>query len=573
MTEEIKTKSVLVVFGQDLPKKKKSWWQQFDEVIGPKELAIFTSPGSIQQAFELINKVSGFTLANGSRLSKLMNLQGYELWWIHYDDIYYKFCLPYTQYRNLLLHLKDFDKIYLYQAPWPYLFQYFLRAHNRQCIILSKFRLRNLLPMPLGIFIQIILSGLFLPWLKIAKPGLMVWTSDKFDPPRDFDFRYRLIYEELREKKIPFVEFIRSLESWPVVLQHAWRRKRPVFYSAAVIEFINYFTNRFSRYSPSFSSSDPKERFWFQVSAHYLRNIRGTIWSIRLIKFILQWIGIKAAIIAVGTGRTFHDLLGCKLAGIKTVGIQHGATIRYFCVYDFMPGFDGQKKLSVDKYGLWSEWWKEYYITHSRAYGPEQLYVSGHMRPLKKEKKEPFPPELKKERPRVLLISEQLAVPQDIMPYFSALLEIKEFDFYLKFRPYRDGFEEWLKKHHPDILKRVKTVRGTMQEAAALADIVVGSHSTAVLEALLQLKPFVLFRTQKWGDYFDIKNFQTQSCFFAENPEQLLDCIKNSLNTSKEELRQLQERFFGNPYQDGSKWVVEQAEKYLNSSGQEQGES
>ena len=30
-----------------------------------------------------------------------------------------------------------------------------------------------------------------------------------------FDFRYKFIYQELREKKIPFVEFIRSLEPLP----------------------------------------------------------------------------------------------------------------------------------------------------------------------------------------------------------------------------------------------------------------------------------------------------------------------------------------------------------------------
>jgi len=584
--EKIKTKSILVIFGKKLPKKNQRWWQQFDRVVGPRnikekiqsqgsffiDIETLVDFGSVQQAYELVNKLPHLTTSDGRVLSKLINYQGYELWWMNYDSIYYKFCLPYTQYHRLLLHLKDFDKIYLYQAPWPYLFRYFLKAHHRQCIISKRFCFRNLLPIPFGIFIQIVLSVGFLPWLKVIKPGLIIWTSDKFDPPRDHDFRHRFIYEELRSKNVPFMEFVRSLESWPVVLQHAWQRKRPVFYSTAIIGLIYFFANLFGKkkeLTNLFVSSDPEQRFWFLIATHYLNHTRGTIWSINVIKFILQWAGIKTAIITVGVSRTFHELLACKLAGIKTVGIQHGAQIRYYCPYDFMLGFDGQKPLSVDRYGLWSDWWKEYFLEHSRAYKPEQLYVSGHMRPLKK--KEEMSSEInleKKKGPlRVLFISEQLAASLEIMPYLLTLLKLKDFDLYLKFRPYRDGFELWLKENQPkvykEILARRKILRGTMEEAISHCDVVVGSHSTAVLEGLMQLKPFVFFRTEKWGDYFDIKSFDNRGHFFAENPRELINCVKNSVNVSKEDLKRMQNQFFGDPYKNGSKWEVEQAIKFL----------
>ena len=103
----------------------------------------------------------------------------------------------------------------------------------------------------------------------------------------------------------------------------------------------------------------------------------------------------------------------------------------------------------------------------------------------------------------------------------------------------------------------------TIEEAISLCDVVVGSYSNAVLEALLQLKPLVFFRTQKWGDYFEIKSLDAQGYFFAENPEELIEKIKKSTNILKEDLKKLQKQFFGNPYQNGSKWVVDQVIKNL----------
>ncbi len=590
--------SVLVVFGDHLPQKSKTWWQQFNEVIGPqnlkgkiqdKEIVFIDIEGLIDSdkildGFQLADKLSRITLPDGRRLSKLINYQGYELWWMGYDGLMQTLCLPYIQYRRLLTHLKDFNNIYLYQPPFHYLFQYFLKAHNCKCIILNplkgfRSRLRKLFPIPLGVFIQVILSLISLLWLKFTRPKLMLYTGDFFDPSHDYDFRMRLIYEELRKKKIPFVEFIRSLEPTPTVLAHAWQRKRPVIYSAAIVELIQYLTqfleNIFGKRKEVLidlpAGLDPEEHFWLLVATHYLRNITGTIWSLRLMKFILRWIGIKAAIIIRGSSRTFHEVLACKLSNIKTVGIQHGATVWYNSS-DFMPSFDGKLPLSVDRYGLWSNYWREYFLSHGRAYRPEQLYISGHMRPLERKMVEVTPRSgsATSEGPaKVLFISEELAISSEVMPYLLALVEVKDFSVYLKFRPYRDCFEEWLKKNRPDalreLLKKVKVFRGNIHEAIAQSDVIVGTYSTSVLEALLQLKPFIFFQTDKWGDFFEIKPLDHQNRFFAENPKELIEKIKNSINIPKEDLRKLQEKFFGDPYRNGSKWVVDQAEDFIKN--------
>ena len=563
-------KSVLVIFGKDLPKKSKKWWQQFDKVLGSREIEELTDPGSVQEAYDLVNKISRMTLADGSRLSKLINYQGYELWWIDYDSIYEQFCLPYTQYRRLLEYLNDFDKIYLYQPPYADLFLYFLRAYNRQCTELKSFsaKLRKWL-LPGGIFVQLVLSAMFLAPLIISRPKIMFLTNDYFNPPYHYDFRHKHIYQELEKNKIHFVQFIKSLQPWPTVLKHAWQRKRPVIYSEVIIYFIFEKLRLFEKKedknlidSLRSSGVNPKERFWLAVSTHYLKdNIRVTRWSFNVMRCLLRLIGVRSAIFGSAGNKTFHEVLGCKLAGIPTVGIQHGATPRYFFVSDFMPEFDGEKSLSVDKYGVWSEWWREYYIKNSRAYQKDQLYISGSPRPLEKGTIPNELPVSKNAHLSVLFVSQQLDEPKEVMPYLLTLLNEKDFTVFLKFRPQVDRFEEWLKKNEPSLLERVKILKGNIHEATLKSQVVVGSCSTAVLEGLVQLRPVVFFRTQKWGDYFNIKDFGGRGCFFAENPKELLSLIKKSPATSREELIKLRERFFGNPYQNGAKWLVEQAIK------------
>ena len=353
------------------------------------------------------------------------------------------------------------------------------------------------------------------------------------------------------------------------VLQHAWVRKRPVVYTGAIISFLHYLGRWLGRKKEKdlielclAGDTDREKQFWLLVATHYLRNFTGTILSIQAMKYILRWIGVKTAVIVNASSRTIHEVLACKLAGIKTVGIQHG-TAQHYLVSDFMPGFDGKRSLSVDIYGLWSDWWKEYYITHSRAFRPEQLYISGPMRPLEHKIASPAHPRPRERFLQVLFVSEELAVPSEAMPYLSQLLEAEDISVFMKFRPYRDGFEEWLKENHPAVLEKAKILRGDINEAISQSDVVVGCYSTAVLEALLQLKSLVFFRTNRWGDCFEIKSFDTQGCFFAENPKELISCIKKSAQASEKVLEQLQNRFFGNPHQNGSKWVVDQAEKFL----------
>lgn len=570
---------VLVLFGTGLPK---GGFSGYDTVIAPRhiesevrgkglsftDIDTLVSPGSVQEASEFARKLSLLTTLSGQRVSKVVNYKGYELWWMHYDDLYYKFCLPFTQYRALLESLKGFDSAYLYKPPAPGLFAHFLDAHKVTYRIFEDGR-----PFSFGLLLQALMSMPFLLWLVVRRPKLMMWTSDQFDGPRDYDFRMRLIYEELRRKKLYFVEFIRSVEQTPTVLRHALERKRAVLYSFAIVALLRSLAGLFGPKriagvtDVGSSAADHDQEFWFLVATHYLRHLRGDLWSIGAMTLIVRCIGIRVAIIDTALSRNFHEVMACKLLNIPTVGILHGFASKDYNVYDFMPEFTGDKILSVDKYGLWSEWWKQYYLKNSKAYQPEQLYVSGPMRPFQKTHSATALRSTQTEGPlKVLFVSEQLGVPSETVPYLLALLEARDLSVYVSFRSNRDGFETWLKEHRPDILKKIDPAnifRSGIHEGLAHCDVAAGSHSTAVLEALFYDKPPVFFKSKKWGDYFELKSLSVGGGLLAGSPQEFVDLIRRSKAIPQETLQELQHRFFGDPHMNGSAWVVEEAEKLL----------
>ncbi len=605
-----KKDGVLVVFGKELPPNlaksvrmtsevKTGAEHKYDVIIASKNLQPeiesagfkwqnlenFVEPGSIYKASAFSEELSRLKLADGNLLAKSFKYKGYEMWWMYYNGLFLYFCLPYTQYKKLLEYLKDFKNIHLFESPYKSLFSCFLTAYGCKLKLLAKPSFKSRAFLPFGVFLQIFLTLIYLPALMVSKRRLMVFIGDKFEKNRDYDFRMRFIYQELRQKNLPFVEFIRSLESWKVVLQHVFVRKRPVIYSEAVAfagKFLNIVSGGRSRARREFGLhifgfQKPEEKFKFLVATQFLLGVYDDIWATRIMKWILRTIGIKAAFVAASLDRNFHAVLGCKLNSIPTVGILHGVASRHYNLYDFLPGFNGDKSLSVDKYGVWSEWWKEYYIKNSQAYRPEQLYVSGPMRPLEKSENASVPDVVvdglntnasaeKTTSPvRVLFVSEQLAVPHEVIPYLEELLKHTGIEVMFTFRHHRDGFREWLLKNKPQLLEhpRIKIAESGLQNAITNSDVAVGSHSTAVLEMLLSLKTPIFFQTQKWGDYYGLKEYDQKHTFFAENPDELVAKIKNVLNVPVKDLHKLQERYFGNPYKNGSKWVVAQLEEAL----------
>lgn len=582
--------SVFVVFGKIFPAELIAE-KRFDVIVADGmfkkdveslnskflDLNTFVDPGSIHEASKFSEELSRIVLSDGSRLSKSFMYEGYELWWMYCNSMFLLFCVPYTQYKRLLEFVSSYKHVSFYNPLYKSLFAYFVEAHGGQFEHIKKRELRSSQWLSLGIFVQIILTFFSILVLLVKRPKLGIFIGDRFDKNKDHDARMIFIYQELRRRGLYFMEFVRSHESWKMVLQHFYVRNRPVVYSEAVAfvgRFLGLLTGGRARAERIINpyiddlKSDPEARFKLLVATHYIHGVYADIWSIRIMKWILGNIGIRAMYIAASLDRNFHTVFGCKLNAIPMTGILHGVASKDYNIYDFLPAFDGEKSLSVDIYGVWSQWWREYYLKNSRAYKPEQLIVSGPMRPLEMSGIQQETKPSLGERVRVLFMSEQTAVPDEVMPYFRKLLKQNDIELTIKFRPYRDGFEDWLLVNELEILKlpQIKIVKGGMQEAIQNVDVVVGCHSTGVLEALLQFKTPIFIRSKKWGDYYSMTESEKGRYFFAENPTELIAKIRGVSGLPQGLISELREQYFGDPQKNGSVWVVDRLVESLKNS-------
>lgn len=570
----MQTKRALVVFGSTFPRiagpfevvvADKRFKQQADALGAFVDVATLIGQESIYEAGAMLEQLGRVALDDGTPMQKSVSYKGYELWWMHYTPLFRHFCLPYSQYKKLLEYLSGFNEVYCVNPPYRSLFSAYFEAHGTSYT--AEGPRRRVLP--IGVALQMFLTLLSVPVLLVMQRRTMIFIGDKFAAGKDYDFRMGFIYEGVHRKNIPYMEIIRSLEPWSIVLKNFFVRGRPVIYSEAIgylARFISAITGESRRWrralrEGSAKKRTPEERFLLLVAAHYVFAAGEDIWAIRITAWLLRVIGIHAGLFTAISDRNFYAGIGCKLNGIPTAGILHGVASRYGTPYDYLNGFSGEKSLTVDAYGVWSQWWKEHFIKESDAYRPEQLVVSGPMRPLVSHDDAPLFPT---ERPRVLFIAEQTAYAPEVMPYLRALKESPDIELTVKFRPFRDGFEEWLRAHEPQFLAQLRSIKGGMEETIKGADVVVGCHSTGVLEALLQLRMPIFLNTHKWGDYYGMASSSERARLFAKDPKELLERISGARSIPKELLATLRQQYFGDPHKNGSEWVVERIETLLS---------
>jgi hypothetical protein len=104
-------------------------------------------------------------------------------------------------------------------------------------------------------------------------------------------------------------------------------------------------------------------------------------------------------------------------------------------------------------------------------------------------------------------------------------------------------------------MKRCKVVSGPIDEAIRLTDVVVGSHSTGLLDSLAAGKPIAIIYTRKWGDYFELSDIKNCSVVISRTPEIF---IYNILNPDISVMRRIKDHYLGENIRDGAIWVVDQ---------------
>ena len=536
---------------------------------------------NVQEAYTVTEKIYAGRFADGSSVSQEITYGGHELLWYFQQLAYIQHVMPFLEWRRLLYLFQGYDAVYAHgtSGMLAELFRMYCLAFDTRFGALHSLGSRSktwVLPVYRRAvwFVPLLVSLLSWPVLMVRRPKILLWQGSDYITSNDYDFRLEHIYKELRTRDIHFVEFIRAIQPPRTLIKNIWIRRRAVVYHNMIVQLVPFIPairyllakRRVWRKLPDLVDQESgTTRFFLLLAIKQFHSCFSLQTSAQLLRIVVRSIGIKAFVSTEAVSRNAEVLLACKLAGVPTIGIQSANAVRYFVIDDYLPGFQGtQLSPAFDEFGLWSPYWRDYVIKHSHIYRGENTFVSGPLRPLQLDHDrldgrlgdgtgEPHT--------RVLLISEPLTDPGEIVPFVEEISRSESMSISIKCRPERNDNIVPATRHLPN----VALFTGTLTEAYGTCDVVLGSHSTAILEAAIALKPIVLLSTRKWGDYYDNKVDKIGE--FVGQPRDLTAAINSAVRTPLLELRRRRDRLWGDSQLNGAATVVDRLERILTDDG------
>ena len=367
------------------------------------------------------------------------------------------------------------------------------------------------------------------------KPAVVVWTGDYYTRENAGDFRLGNFYKDCKKENLFVIDFINKSESIFKRFSNFYFRKRTVVYYNAIQTYIYSIILLFrkTKIKPVETQLD-YFRVDCSISRLYLKMVNA--------KVIIAWEFSKRQCGLIGAAKSLN---------IPVVGAMHGAGMRTYMVHEFIKQPRDEIKVGPDIMGVWSDYWLDYYTKHSNCYS--KLEVCCYQR---------SPRMVTRKKPRInnfkiLWISEPLAILEELYPYFKVINE--NFDLSIKIRQnIKCSFYSSLTSLYPQTTD-LHTETGSMEESVINYDLVVGTHSTAVIESSLYNIPFLLFQSNKWGNYFDL-NKDEKAVFFVESLSVLnerITFIQNNNVCAK--LEEVKSKFFGRRKVSRLNWLTEKS--------------
>lgn len=508
--------------------------------------------GSVQKAAEINREI--FLDPRNKRYIQSLNYKGYEIAWSFYNTIYHNFSLPFTQIELIVQKIKPYEKIVLHGLPHTYAnaIKHFFFEKEIE-IREDKNILQNIHPKR---FLTKLIAGLLgltaIIFYSFFRKKVALRTSDMIFKGADSDFRLTELYKQMRKENVKFLEFVR-LHDLGNVFKNIFVRKRLVIYYQPFTDIISLFTRKKNLIPRSVYNS---------VLLSHDREMRVIIKALPLFRFVYRRLGIKSLWFNEVSSRTALVAIAAKCSGVKTVGVKSGAGTNSYDVGEFLTGYWSEKKLGPDIFGVWSPWWKEYFKTHSNFIAQDSVKYVGLLRPYSYTQSIPestaknFSPD---EKIRLLILSEPLTNPAETAPYLKAIAHNNRFSLALKLRPnINDPFYEGLKKIMPEAESWPK-YKGDIFKDGKNADVFLGAHTTALLEASLLGKISVFIKTQKWGDYFDLSRLVPEFTLLVDDPGKLAEHIITRLAKESEfkTIERIKYRYFGEN-KNGAAWAAKE---------------
>lgn len=457
----------------------------------------------------LLDKASKLTSEIFDNIDKkYYSYDGYELIWSIYNIVHIKYSIPYFENSEVLSKIDD-------------------KTLKHKIIYLKKIIQDILL---------VVYSLLSILYVKIRYEKMIaIWSGDFYSAANKGDFRVGDLYCKLDEKKLAYIDFIRDdANGFINTIKNMFNRKRPVIYYSSI-----------ERIYTLFSKSENNVFLKKENALHY--NILNKCIAdsvqpqkIRLFMRIYKVLNINKFICWEYSDRQATLIHAAKMLHIKTIGFMHGTAMKNYMAHNYISEFNNQKRIGPDVMGVWSNWWYEYYNKNSKLYN--KIEVCGMLRKSSAHKEWNI-----SNINKVLWISEPLGDLDELVKYIRYFND--KYELVIKKRPFtNDIFYNKLIKYYPEF-KNTPVLNGDIYEAILESDLVVGSHSTAVIDAIKVKKPFLMINTYKWGNYFEVDDN-----FFISDINQIKDKVKN-IDINK--LEKLNSKYFGKSEDDGVEWVID----------------
>lgn len=367
----------------------------------------------------------------------------------------------------------------------------------------------------------------------------LIGTNDVYSPKTLGDFRYGKLYASLHSSNINYLELVSDI-SYSYSFSNLLKRRRLCIYINSIFRLTQ--SNRYSRQLHNQLSKEKNADVWTSFIS-YLPTRR----QINIYRLIILLLDPNNIVAWEYSHRSSALIIASKSLNKKVLGIMHGLALNNYMVHEFITPFtDISKKLGPDIMGVWSVWLLEYYLKHSAIYN--KLEVSGPLRkPVFATISFSETTTFKHPRPySFLLIGEPLADYHEIVPYLHFISELGH-SINFKSRPNIDSLEYASFALKSGLVDKV--VDDDMETAFLAHDIILGTHSTAVIEAALFSRNFLLLCSSKWGNYFNVT-----SDFFVPSPGR----IQSALDLlPSQNLDLVRERYFGSVNSlSGHDWLV-----------------
>ena len=381
-----------------------------------------------------------------------------------------------------------------------------------------------------------------------------LWSGDFYSNVNNGDFRLGDLYSSMDKEGLSYVEFIRDSEfGLQKTLFNFFRRRRLVIYYSPFLRLLRAFSRQsYISIDLNCLEENYQIRDILHAASYQMTNSR----QIRLFTFLFRLLGIRSLIAWEFMERQAALIYAANLEKIDAIGFMHGAGMNSYMPHEFMSSM----KTAPDRFGLtvmgvWSSWWKSYFESNSNFYREYEIIC-----PLKE--KIDFRSQLDKyvnreKKAGLLWVCEPLVSPSELIEFIDIASEIFEIKFKIR-QGARNNFYEELIDLRPE-LRDKEILDGDMFEAISNCELVVGSHSTAVLDASLLNTKFFLVNTKKWGNYFELGDN-----YFSITP----DDFRSKLQSLPEQnLGSMKERWFGVGNMSGVDFVVSRVKSSFKDSG------